>query len=828
MNHTDTLRTRPTTMSGARSDLVKLFLSLLPIVPAAMPRTATAQEPVPVGKGSYAASIPAGAARGKAEEADRRTLFLVTEDDRPVPSNKWYQNLVLQRFAVGLWPYPHRVDTGPHGLSIFYPTKWKPDGTELFPDTPLLLGGKDFRPADARAKDWTDWSVSFRMAESAGRAWDVTIAEGMPFTWVECRGVRPTLSFGAPPGAAGGKAGKGAQGVAKRETFRILDAAGKEVALPVTADALVLEHAGRAFGVFAPEGTRFEADGGADTLAVTFAAKATHLVIAPLPKAADLAAFAAHAHAVPRGTELSWDYDAAKGEVVTTWTVTTEALRGDEKRVLQGWLAHHWRESRHDLALDRGEYLTGRGRMRLAAGNRFTIAYPYHGIVPNLPRVALPADATTPSPAEARTAEYLRTHFLKTAFARDTYAGGKDLVRQLQAALIARATDDPNAKAIADLGLDELRNWLTYTPGEKDRFFAFYPRRKGLIGFNSSFGSEHFTDNHFHYGYYTFAAGLAAQLDPAFAKDYGGMAGLVARQYANWDRTDKRFPVLRTFDVWRGHSWADGNGFPDGNNQESTSEAVQSWAGLILLGEATGDRKMLATGVMGYAMETRAIREYWFNSGGDVFPAEWKHPIAGMIWSARKVWGTWFTADPAWIYGIQFIPTHPAASYLVRDPDAAKKHHEELIARYEAFQVREAARKKGATPKKGVTESFGGELGSYILGFRMMFDPAAVTAELDRLWNAPGDKVAHDKWMLGVHHQAHALVRLGRVDWRCHADSPTAMVYVHPTTGTRTFVAWNPGAEPCTVTFHEGGKILGRAVFAPRSLSAVTTLAARE
>ena len=35
---------------------------------------------------------------------------------------------------------------------------------------------------------------------------------------------------------------------------------------------------------------------------------------------------------------------------------------------------------------------------------------------------------------------------------------------------------------------------------------------------------------------------------------------------------------------------ADGNGFPDGNNQESTGEAVNSWAGMILLGEALGEK----------------------------------------------------------------------------------------------------------------------------------------------------------------------------------------------------------------------------------------------
>ena len=70
---------------------------------------------------------------------------------------------------------------------------------------------------------------------------------------------------------------------------------------------------------------------------------------------------------------------------------------------------------------------------------------------------------------------------------------------------------------------------------------------------------------------------------------------------------------------------------------------------------------MLATGVMGYSIETRATMEYWFNVGGDVFPAEWKHKVTGMVWGGGKAFGTYFTGDPAWIYGINWLPASPSA-----------------------------------------------------------------------------------------------------------------------------------------------------------------------
>ena len=90
-----------------------------------------------------------------------------------------------------------------------------------------------------------------------------------------------------------------------------------------------------------------------------------------------------------------------------------------------------------------------------------------------------------------------------------------------------------------------------------------------------------------------YAAGLLGQLQPDFAAGYGEMARLVARTFANYDRKDARFPFFRTFDIWRGHSFADGNGFPDGNNQESSSEAVNAWNGLGLWAHVRGDERML-------------------------------------------------------------------------------------------------------------------------------------------------------------------------------------------------------------------------------------------
>jgi endoglucanase Acf2 len=790
------------------------MLPVLALCLAALSANVLAQEPVAVGKGSYASSPPPGLVVDKkrnvdlVEETEKRQLYLVTDDGRPIPSNKWYQNLLFKQYGTGLWAMPHKVDATAEGIEVFYATKPDGGGSRMISEFPLVITGKDFKPADSRAKAWTDWTVAFRSFESDSRFMDVTLGEGMPYVWCEFTGVQPVIALGG----SGGKGGRG------KTPPKFFDLAGKAAALPVTGDALGIAYEGRAYGVFAPDGTKFEQ--GADGVSVTFAGKSAFLVVCPLPAEKDLAVFHQHAFAVPRDTKLSWNYDRNAGAITTTWKVTAEPLKGTARSVIQGWLPHHWRENTSPLAFNGISYPTIRGLMKCAVGEEFTIRYPFNGILPNFPAPkAAGYDA-------GRVKTLLAQHFTdpKKNLGSDTYWGGKELQRYAQAAFLAAQAKDPSLEAITGKLRSALENWLTYTPGEKDGFFAYYPRRKGLVGFNVSYGSEHFTDHHFHYGYFVFSAGLLSQLQPDFAAQYGDMARLVAKEYANYDRNDRRFPLFRTFDIWRGHSFADGNGFPDGNNQESTGEAVNSWAGMILLGEALGDADLTAAGIMGYSFESRANIEYWFDPHGDVFPAAFPHNACGMIWSSSIVWGTWFTASPAWIYGIQWIPSGPHGAFYDRDHTFIKKTYADLLRELEAFEEKEAAKKPDYKKKPADIKSQGGELGSYHLGFVMHADAPWVVAQLDKLWAEPGDKVAHDPWMANIYYQAHALRGLGRADWACHGSSPTSMVYANEATKTRTFIVWNPTAKVQTVQFFEGGKPLGKMEVAPHGLMSTSAL----
>jgi len=777
---------------------------------------ALAQEPVMVGKGSYASFPPPGLMMDQKRgvdvvaEVENRKLYLVKDDGRPIPTNKWFQNLLFQPYGTGLWAMPHKVDATAEGIEVFFPRAFSGDGVRMIAEFPLVITGRDFKPVDSRAKTWTDWTVAFRSYESESRYMDVTLGEGMPAVWCEFKGLQPVV-------ALGGSAGKGSRGKPGADAATFFDIAGKAKGLPVTGDALGITYQNRSYAVFAPDGTKFEQT--ESGIAVNFLpGKGTFLVVCPLPAVTDIAFFHDHAFAVPRDTQLSWNYDREAGTITTTWKVIAEPLKGADRSVIQGFLPHHWRDSTSGMKFGGPSYATIRGAMKCAVGSEFTIRYPFQGILPNLPApMAKSFDGE-------RVKALLAQHFAdpQRKLGADTYWGAKDAVRYAQAAFIAAQTKDPSLGAITGKLRGELENWFTYTPGEKDHFFAYYPHRKGLGGFKAAYGSEHFTDHHFHFGYFVYAAGLLSQLQPDFAASYGAMARLAAKSYANYDRKDVRFPFFRTFDLWRGHSFADGNGFPDGNNQESTGEAVNSWAGMILLGEAIGDPDMTAAGVMGYSFETRANVEYWFDPHGDVFPKAYAHHACGMIWCGSIVWGTWFTASPAWIYGIQWIPSGPHAAFYDRDPDFIGKTYTDLERELGAFEEKEAAKKPGYQRKPVEIKTLGGELASYHLGFLMHADAPRVVAELDKLWAEPGDKVAHNEWMANIYYQAHTLAEIGRVDWTAHGSSPTSMVYLNAGTKQRTLIAWNPTGKAQVVQFFRAGRAIGSLEVAAHSLGVIS------
>jgi endoglucanase Acf2 len=423
--------------------------------------------------------------------------------------------------------------------------------------------------------------------------------------------------------------------------------------------------------------------------------------------------------------------------------------------------------------------------MKLAEGASFRTVMQYPGVLPALPRV----DGV----AKERLADYLKQVLgQKPPPLGDTYAEGKWLGKHATLIPIAEQYQlADTAKALRERVQTRLEGWLTATSPNgkrKERGVFYYDDRWGtLIGYPASFGSDQeLNDHHFHYGYFVKAAAEIARHDPAWASDerWGRMVKLLIRDVASWDRNDPLFPFLRNFDPYAGHSWASGHArFGDGNNNESSSEAMNAWSGLILWGEATGDRTIRDLGIYLYTTEMYAINEYWFDVHGQNHPQGYTPAVVTMVWGGQGVNATWFSARPEHIHGINWMPFHGSSLYLGRFPAYVVKNYSALV------------KESGGTQWK--------QWSDLIWMYRALVDPQDAL----RLFEASKDKITYE----GGNSKANTYVwiaslnTLGQVDGSVTADAPLYAVFRQGK--ARTYCVYHMGSQERSVTFSDGFRL---------------------
>jgi len=254
----------------------------------------------------------------------------------------------------------------------------------------------------------------------------------------------------------------------------------------------------------------------------------------------------------------------------------------------------------------------------------------------------------------------------------DTYFGGKDVYRMAQLTRLAEAAGaDGAARTIRDPAVSALDAWLS-PRGEcteaSTRCFSYDTAWKGVVGRTASFGSEKFNDHHFHYGYFLGAAALLGQGQTRLLDRWRPTLTALAEDIAS-PATNSKIPALRTFDPYAGHSWASGTSiFADGNNQESSSEAVNAWNGLALWSRADGNRTLSRQATWQLSLEAASARSYWLQPRN--LPSGYRHSFVSLSWGGKREWATWFSDEPSAILGIQLLPMTPV---LAQGPVDAKR-----------------------------------------------------------------------------------------------------------------------------------------------------------
>ena len=797
-----------------------------------------AQDIVQVGKGSYAAYAPLAKSRTADHSGDQsqymqyRKLYIREAADRPIPTNDWWTDLInadrerSAREVTGhLWSYPQYVQGMKYGIDVHYPKYWVDNGTEMKAQSKLMVKcGDTFSASHPMAESWSDWTVTFS-EESGSQRLITTLAHGVPFTWIEMTGINPVITAVKTDNDGADNLLRDAVSVA------FMDGAGNALTGSQTLSQFVVSisnaQTSDLYGVYLPEGTT-----------VTFTDGQAHVVLgangfvvtALLKRCSDLTSYAPYAYSKPTDTQVSWNYTQSNGTLTTRWRVSATDLRtgAATSNVLQGFIPHHYRRNSGGKAngtltdltyFSEDKYLTPRGRLRLVASNDVSIAYKFTGMLPWYP---VPTDADEHGFNTDIMLQML-SHYAQTgSFGGDTYWGGKGLTQMALNMSFAREMGNEELfRQCHDRLKESLVNWLTYTPGESEYFFARDPRYGGLIGYNTSYDSDTYNDHHFHYGYFTLAAAMLALVDDDFKQNYGEMIKLVARDYNNYKR-DTWSCFLRMMDPWAGHCYAGGMGDGAGNGQESTSESMQGWGGMYLLGVALGDDELRDAGIFGWVSESRATAEYWFDRHGETIDndfhtshatdkdeynidySKFVHKRDNVIdyiqpWSSNLTshgvgWWTWFGGDPVFMQGIQWMPISPALDYLGEDKAFADWDYQYLM------RIKEH---KGWDGQGGIGDADlrDSDWGNVVLAYRQWSDPDDAAAIFDEGWTNNWGTMKSSSTNGITYFVTHSHRTYGDIQWDVTADYPTARTYKKG--DVTTHVAYNPTDAPITVHFSD-------------------------
>jgi endoglucanase Acf2 len=329
---------------------------------------------------------------------------------------------------------------------------------------------------------------------------------------------------------------------------------------------------------------------------------------------------------------------------------------------------------------DLGTFPSVYGTLSVCRGDSLVWNAPVRDVITEL-------DLSKVSDADKATlADQVRKDVAETKpYPADTYFGGKALYRSAQLYQLATqlGLEDVATSLKATL-VEQLDQWTDPQGCAKRPAFCFVydAQGKGMIGQTASFGSEEYNDHHFHYGYFLYTAGLLAGRDPALAAKWKPVMDLVAADIASTG-TKGLFPDRRTYDAYNAHSWASGTSpFGDGNNQESTSEAITAWTGLSIWADATKNEplKTQATWMLAGEQSTALLYGLRLDTSDKVYQG-FGHQIVSLSWGGKRDYATWFSPSPAAMLAILVLPASPsAAAYLAGDPGRIRAQVAEATA----------------------------------------------------------------------------------------------------------------------------------------------------
>lgn len=653
---------------------------------------------------------------GNAIEISHPTRPVYINDDllvKAVPSNGWWTQLLVQNYGGGngIYTNPLRSAFSNQGVEITNPGSgfvqyWNPEGYNTMANFSLTLPDMFVKTSSLNTDyqtfviDYSDTTVSVAMRNN-GNAEDqmvMTYAQGSPYVFAEVADSEKAYLTLASNGVAG---------------YEYYDLAGNLInGSNYTGDGLVIrliqKHVGyvtfrpsnvgqpiysdRYFLVSLPSDSQVNLSSKNHPSALINHLdfdlnSANYFSIAAINSLSEAEFF--HRFAFNRSLRGTVDYtvDEVESEVITNYQQTIQILSlSDEDEVLQFLMPHHYQNS--EVSLTDKEFNTVRGQLKLYQGNEFSTSLAFNGVVPAL---ALPENSEFDESdmngylvdLDTRTSIDDQENFLND---EGPYWNGKAIYPLAQGLIIADQIGDDTLKQSFISKLRYLlEDWFTYS-STVDEKYLYYNEEWGTVYYsNNDFNTAtELSDHSFTHGYLIYAASVLGMYDSSFISEYSPLVEMLINDVSYTGRDNYDFGYLRAFDKWAGHTWAHGFGtFAEGNNIESSSEAISSWVGIYLWSLNTGDIDMRDAAIYGFVHELSSAKTYMFDYSETIFPDNYSQYalVAGMIWGGKYDYATWFGANPTFIYGIQWLPNGEYLSnYTINTSD--KEYLAKIFAKY--------------------------------------------------------------------------------------------------------------------------------------------------
>ncbi|MDD1725146.1 MAG: PKD domain-containing protein, partial [Methanospirillum sp.] len=593
----------------------------------------------------------------------------------------------------------------------------------------------------------------------------------------------------------------------------------------------------------------------------------------------------------PVGSTVTYQYAEQSGTVQATYALKTSDLLQTGGTPVQGLLPLHYGSffGKGTVLSTTGSFVTNGsgteitqdsilGEIKLLKGQTYTCTYQYPGILPYIPQ--LPEQDATGRLVLSKWLDNVKQEFgeggwvtypytgMDLDIGKDTYNGGKKIWSASNLYRTAEGLKPSMAADAADSVQRSLGLFFRDTPtvmtinksNGQAPYYSYYdpnastivlypaatavswpPNDERYLQWDGYGTATKLNDHHYTWGYYINAAAEVAFDNESWMQEYKNVINQLVFDVAYDSSISESamfsYPHERLWDPYTGHCEASGMTYTDvaGNSDESISEELQFWAGVIRWGAASGQTDIEKLGIIHYTQAVYSYYTFWRDyfgnyqklwnkistaTGKTVDPNWMSSSYVPQVWDGKIKQSTFFGTHPAGETVITALPMTGSSYYQAID----KSWINSTVSAYDSYISTwnlDPLHPSGTVWQNGNSQwnaqlAYYGELACWYAvadpekAFSSFFplDPDTASVMNPTYNTTPQDQFTEGgKTTAEVYHFIRFLEDYGTPDpLHAHAtNTPFSMIFVKD--GIRTYVGYNPTSQPLTISFDDGTTI---------------------